>query len=317
MWDFDCDAKRVVAEATPCTARLDASFFAHRKEKINGWCEESLFDMTKSVVSASSKKHRNTVTFESIKIPEAIKEFVSVQSGVPVCTSVQVAEKFGMEHYNLLRFIAGLIEEDELKCNKKVGALTSEGTSKEIFDCCKSQYVDDQGKMRPMYSLTKTGFLLVAMASKTEAAKKWRRKFIEAFDKLSNLVLEEANRKIMQLTKPQESIWIPVFNEFDKRIYKVLAPMGNYTEAQKLVIRKANAIVHARSIIYNAKKWEKEFLGDEAMAFMPSVHCEVDKEGNFLEVPKLSELKIGRFQKIPPEAFKRTQWSITAIKKKP
>lgn len=264
----------------------------------------------------NSKKSRSVITFESIKIPEAIKEFVSVQSGVPVCTSVQVAEKFGMEHYNLLRFIAGLIEEDELKCNKKVGALTSEGTSKEIFDCCKSQYVDDQGKMRPMYSLTKTGFLLVAMASKTEMAKKWRRKFIEAFDKLSNLVLDEANRKIMQLTKPQDAVWIPVFNEFDKRIYKILAPVDNYTDIQRLVIRKANAIAHAKSTIANAKKWEKEFLSGSAMDFMPSVCCEVDKDGNFIEVPKASELKIARLPKLPPEAFKRTQWAITTIKKK-
>jgi Rha family phage regulatory protein len=257
-------------------------------------------------------KSRNVVSFSSIEIPDTLKEFVFVREDVVVCTSVQVAEKFGIEHFLLRKALIALIGEKELRCSKKVDNLFFEGIS---YDCCKSEYIDTRSRKQECFLLTKTAFLLVSMALKTPEARKWRRRYIDAFDKISKVLIDTANQRIFQLTKPQESIWVPVFNEYNERVYKLLAPMENYTEEQQLVIRKANAKEHAKCTISNVKKWEKEFLGQEAMSFMPTVCCETDSEGDFIEIPRLSELKIAKLPKMPPEAFKRVSWTITKVKK--
>ena len=72
---------------------------------------------------------------------------------VPAVTSQQLAEVFGKEHYNVLRDI----RETVAKCSKSFCALNFEG----------AEYLDEQGKSRPMYLMTKDGFTMVAMAYTT------------------------------------------------------------------------------------------------------------------------------------------------------
>lgn len=75
---------------------------------------------------------------------------------VPAVTSQQLAEVFGKEHYNVLRDI----RETVAKCSKSFCALNFEG----------AEYLDEQGKSRPMYLMTKDGFTMVAMAYTTPEA---------------------------------------------------------------------------------------------------------------------------------------------------
>jgi Rha family phage regulatory protein len=114
---------------------------------------------------------------------------------VSVTDSRLVAKRFGVEHKNLLRLIDGLITEEELVCCEEVGRLTSEPSSGGVFDCFKSEYLNEQNKPQPMYLLTEAGFILTAMASKSEEAKRWRRQFIEAFQSMRDALLELEREK--------------------------------------------------------------------------------------------------------------------------
>lgn len=261
-------------------------------------------------------KDRNVVTLASINLPESVTQFVSVEKGIPVTSSLLVAEKFGVEHFNMLRTIDGLIAEDELVCVSDFNALTSEGSSDACFDCIKSTYLDERGRKQRTYLLTESGFMLVAMASKSEGAKKWRRQFVTAFQQLRSMLLEAANSRIRALTKPQESVWVPVYNASNKRTYKVLAPAKNYSEQQKLLLRKANALVHAKSVISNTRKWEKEFLTEPLLDLIPCIDVDVDENGIFNESVFASDLKLGKIIRLPKEAFKRSEYGLNKIKTK-
>jgi Rha family phage regulatory protein len=262
-----------------------------------------------------SGKDRNVVSLASINLPESVTQFVSVEKGLAVTSSLLVAEKFGVEHKNLIRLIDELIGEEDLVCVKEVGRLTSESSSDEGFDCIKSEYLNDQRKRQPMYLLTESGFMLVAMASKSEGAKKWRRQFVTAFQKLKNLLLEQANSRIRALTKPQEHVWVPMYNKADDKVYKMLAPVNGFTEQQRLILRKANALVHAKAVIANTRKWEKEFLESKVLDLIPVIDIEV-VDGVFEEIPVLSDLKLGKMRKLAPEAYRRTEYVLNKVRVK-
>lgn len=88
-------------------------------------------------------------------LPVVKLEFINDKQ-VPAVTSQQLAEVFGKEHYNVLRDI----RETVAKCSKSFCALNFEG----------AEYLDEQGKSRPMYFMTKDGFTMVAMAYTTPEA---------------------------------------------------------------------------------------------------------------------------------------------------
>jgi hypothetical protein len=167
-----------------------------------------------------------------------------------------------------------------------------------------------------MYLLTESGFMLLAMSSKSEGAKRWRRQFVNAFQKLKTLLLNEANRRLRALTKPQESVCVPVYNLYNKTIYTILAPVKNYSEQQRLILRKANAVAHAKSVIANTKKWEKEFLPSPLFDFIPVIDIEPGDDGALKEDVFASDLKMGKMPRLPPEAFRRSDYRLNRIKRK-
>lgn len=89
---------------------------------------------------------------------------------VPAVTSQQLAEVFGKEHYNVLRDI----RETVAKCSKSFCALNFEG----------AEYLDEQGKSRPMYLMTKDGFTMVAMAYTTPGAMRFKEAYIAEFNRM-------------------------------------------------------------------------------------------------------------------------------------
>lgn len=262
-----------------------------------------------------SGKDRNVVSLASINLPESVTQFVSVEKGLAVTSSLLVAEKFGVEHYSLLRLISVLIKENELLLQDNVDENTDVCVDRDCFDCVKSDYLDSHRQRRPMYLLTESGFMLVAMATKSEGAKKWRRQFVTAFQKLRSLLLEQANNKIRALTKPQEHVWVPMYNRSDDKVYKMLAPVNGFTEQQRLILRKANALVHARAVIANTRKWEKEFLESKVLDLIPVIDIEV-VDGVFEEIPVLSDLKLGKMRKLVPEAYRRTEYVLNKVRVK-
>ena len=68
--------------------------------------------------------------------------------GQPLTNSVLVAEKFDRRHDNVYQAIGKLL----ITCPEKLGHLFVE-----------SSYIDIQGKDRPMYTMNRDGFTLLAM----------------------------------------------------------------------------------------------------------------------------------------------------------
>ena len=113
---------------------------------------------------------------------------IEVVNGKPCVTSLQVAEAFGKEHKNIMRDIRETIA----KCSKSFSALNFE----------LAEYMDEQGKPRPMYLLTKDGFMMVAMGYVTHEAMTIKEAYIKRFNEMERQ-LAEAEKGLLPQTYPE------------------------------------------------------------------------------------------------------------------
>jgi Rha family phage regulatory protein len=90
------------------------------------------------------------------------------EAGVPVVNSRHVAEFFEKRHDHVLRDIEQLASPD-------LGAL-------KWFRA--AEYIDEQGKARPSYDLTRQGFTLLAMGWTGDRAMNFKVRYIQAFDEM-------------------------------------------------------------------------------------------------------------------------------------
>ena len=95
-----------------------------------------------------------------------MKEFISIRNGHAVTTDIQIAEAFGKRTSDLKRLIR------KLPCPKHFSERNFTLTS----------YIDKQGKQRPMYEITKDGFVLLVMGFTGERAIEFKIRYIEAFN---------------------------------------------------------------------------------------------------------------------------------------
>ena len=95
---------------------------------------------------------------------------IHLYSEAPTTTSVQVAKRFGKLHKDVLRAIRNLECSDDF--NRRNFAPV--------------EYMDEKGEMRPMYRMTKDGFLFLAMGLTGKEAAQWKEAYIEAFNRMSD-----------------------------------------------------------------------------------------------------------------------------------
>ena len=91
---------------------------------------------------------------------------VTLDHGEVWTTSLLVAEKFGKQHKDVLRAIEKKPCSDEFRQRNFAPA----------------EYLDEQGKPRRMYRLSRDGFALVVMGFTGESAVSWQERFIGAFN---------------------------------------------------------------------------------------------------------------------------------------
>lgn len=97
-------------------------------------------------------------------------------NGIPTTTSLAIAERFGKRHDNVLQTI------ERLECSKEFSALNFQGCA----------YKGDNGKLVPMYAVTKDGFMFLAMGFTGKEAAAWKERFIAAFNAMERKLLENA-----------------------------------------------------------------------------------------------------------------------------
>ena len=101
-------------------------------------------------------------------------ELVYLKNDEAVCDSLQVAEKFGKRHSNVVRTIETLLE----------GMLKIEETQKMFW---KSHYVEKQnGQRYPKYIMNRDGFSLLVMGFTGKKALEWKLQYIKAFNQMED-----------------------------------------------------------------------------------------------------------------------------------
>ena len=104
-----------------------------------------------------------------------MNELVYLKNDEVVCSSLQVAEKFGKRHDNVMQSIRGLLKNEE---------------THEMFK--KSSYIEEQNNQRyPMYFMNRDGFSLLVMGFTGKKALEWKLQYIKAFNQMEKFIREK------------------------------------------------------------------------------------------------------------------------------
>lgn len=142
---------------------------------------------------------------------------LSMQSGEPVASSLQIAESFEKRHDHVMRGI-----EDILR------GLPKNGDTPMFY---KTEYTHEQnGQTYPMYLMNRDGFTLLAMGFTGKAALEWKLKYIAAFNEMEKKLTEQPQLTRSQLLATALIAAHEELEEKDKRIAE-LTPKGVFADA--------------------------------------------------------------------------------------
>ena len=135
-----------------------------------------------------------------------MNNLVYLKNDEPVCSSLQVAEKFGKEHRNVLQNVDNLIAE-----NLAV---------KSMFKL--SSYKADNGQSYRQFYMNRDGFSLLVMGFTGKKALDWKLQYIKAFNQMEKFIREKQTqtwietRKAGKLTRKAETDTIKNLVEYAK-----------------------------------------------------------------------------------------------------
>lgn len=139
---------------------------------------------------------------------------------VITCTSLDVAETFGKEHYHVMEDIRNLY----------ASLSTPEITG--LFSA--SIYVASNGKKNPMYYMTRDGFTLLVMGYTGEKAIKFKLAYIKQFNEMEKILIgkmkerekgiavRQALTNALQLSKENERMHGHAYSTYTNVIYKAV-----------------------------------------------------------------------------------------------
>ena len=137
---------------------------------------------------------------------DKMDELVYLKNDEPVCSSLQVAEKFGKRHTHVIERIEKIIENDSTE------------NSAQCFKA--SIYKDSTGKSNKMYVMNRDGFTFLVMGFTGKKANEWKWQYIKAFNQMEKFILERQtqawidSRKAGKLTRKAETDTIKKLVEY-------------------------------------------------------------------------------------------------------
>lgn len=135
-----------------------------------------------------------------------MEELVYLKNDEAVCSSLQVAEKFGKEHRNVLQNVDNLIAENS--------------AVKNMFKL--SSYKADNGQSYRQFYMNRDGFSLLVMGFTGKKALDWKLQYIKAFNQMESFIREKSTqtwvetRKYGKLTRKAETDTIQKLVEYAK-----------------------------------------------------------------------------------------------------
>lgn len=150
---------------------------------------------------------------------EVEEGLVFLKNDEPVCSSIDVAEKFGRKHKSVLRAIENLLSGlDNLEKNQSINRRKIAPHS--MFRL--SQRKAAGGQMYRVYYMNRDGFSLLVMGFTGKEALEWKLKYINAFNSMENFIKEKSTqewvetRKNGKLTRKAETDIIKQLIEYAK-----------------------------------------------------------------------------------------------------
>lgn len=97
-------------------------------------------------------------------------DLVSIDGGEPKTTSLAVAKKFGKRHNNVLRAI------ENIDCSPEFSLRNFE----------QRDFIDERGKVRRMFNMTKDGFVFLVMGFTGKVAAEFKEDYINEFNRMAD-----------------------------------------------------------------------------------------------------------------------------------
>ncbi len=139
-----------------------------------------------------------------------MEDLVSIMNNKAVCTSLQVAEKFGKRHNNVMRDIRGMLKNEH---------------TKQMFEM--SSYTEKQnGQEYPMCYMNRDGFMLLAMGFTGEKALDWKIQYINAFNTMEEM-LKERNTQLWIEQRTQGKLVRNAETDIIKRLIQYAKEQGS------------------------------------------------------------------------------------------
>ena len=151
-----------------------------------------------------------------------------MKSRKALTTSLKVAETFDKAHKHVLTSIRNLTAQ-----NSAVKKMFAEST-----------YVNDRGQEQPMYYMNRDGFTLLAMGFTGRDAMKFKLEYIEAFNRMDELIRNESN--LPQTPEEQLQLTMVVTNRLVKRVGKVEARVDRIEKTSELTEVQRYQLLQAR-----------------------------------------------------------------------
>lgn len=174
---------------------------------------------------------------------------VSLHSGRPATTSLEVAKFFSKRHDHVVRSIQDLISN------------TPESFSAPNFGA--AEYSDEQGKPRPMFILYRDGFMLLVMGYTGKKALAMKLAYIEAFNRMEEELArqKEAARNITQdIVDFPGTLSITPSSVADRKPLRAL--VGSWAQVSGLPFAACWNQLKAAFNIANIKELPQEWIPD-------------------------------------------------------
>lgn len=146
-----------------------------------------------------------------------MNELTTINNGQVVVSSRQISESFEKEHRHVLETIRNLTAENS--------------TVKSMF--FESSYKNERGRDYAEYLMNRDGFSLLVMGFTGQKALEWKLKYIEAFNRMEQLLINRAPS--YQITDPIERAKVWIQEQEEKKALeediKSLAPAKIFSDA--------------------------------------------------------------------------------------
>ena len=113
-----------------------------------------------------------------------MNELVHLENNEAVCSSLEIAEKFGKRHDKLIAEIRRMYSDLIGKGSPQNGG------AKFFFEAT----YENRGKQYPMYLMNRDGFSLLVMGFTGKKALDWKLKYINAFNQMENIIREKQSQ---------------------------------------------------------------------------------------------------------------------------